>query len=63
MPGIGLLDELGEETWLLVEDQGGDEGAAADGVFQLRGHVAEGWVGVGGVALEEGEVGVSGGLG
>jgi hypothetical protein len=51
---ISLLDELGQETWLFVEDQCGDQDTTADSVFPLWRGVAEGRIGAGGVALESG---------
>jgi hypothetical protein len=50
---VGLLDQLRQEPGLLVEDQRGDESAAAESVFPLRRDSLEFGVGVHGVALGE----------
>jgi hypothetical protein len=53
---VGLLDQLRQESRLLVENQRGDEGAAAESVFPLRRDDLELGVGVHGVALRKKEM-------
>jgi hypothetical protein len=50
---VGLLDQLRQEPGLLIDDQRGDEGAAAESVFQLRRYGLEFGIGVHSVALWE----------